>query len=60
MNYMKLKTDKCHLLIWGNKNEQMWAKLASKEWESNDIKLLGITLDNELKFDKFVQKLTKN
>ena len=38
----------------------MWAKLASKEWESNDIKLLGITLDNELKFDKFVQKLTKN
>ena len=29
----------------------MWAKLASKEWESKD---------NELKFDKFVQKLTKN
>ena len=38
----------------------MWAKLASKERENNDIKLLGITLDNELKFEKFVQKLTKN
>ena len=24
MNYMKLNTDKCHILISGNKNEQMW------------------------------------
>ena len=27
MNYLKLNTDKCHLLISGNKNEYMWAKL---------------------------------
>ena len=27
MSYMKLNTDKCHLLISGNKNEQMWAIL---------------------------------
>ena len=27
MNYMKLNTDKCHLLISGNKIEQMWAIL---------------------------------
>ena len=27
MNYMKLNTDKCHLLISGNKNEYMWVKL---------------------------------
>ena len=26
-NYMKLNTDKFHLLISGNKNEQMWAQL---------------------------------
>ena len=27
MNYMKLNTNKCHLLISGNKNEYMWAQL---------------------------------
>ena len=26
-------------------------------WESNDIKLLGITLDNNLKFDKHVSNI---
>ena len=57
-NYMKLNTDKCHLLISGNKNEQMWAKLDEDIfWESNDVKLLGITLDSNLKFDKHVSNL---
>ena len=57
-NYMKLNTDKCHLLISGNKNEQMWAKLDRDIfWESNDVKLLGITLDNNLKFDKHVSNI---
>ena len=57
-NYMKLNTDKCHLLISGNKNEQMWAKLDRDiVWESNDVKLLGITLDNNLKFDKHVSNI---
>ena len=55
MNYMTLDTDKCYLLMSGNKNEQMWAKLDRDiVWESNDVKLLGITLDNNLKFDKHV------
>ena len=27
MNYMKRNTDKCHLLISGNENEQVWARL---------------------------------
>ena len=26
-------------------------------WESNDVKLLGITVDNDLKFGKHVLKL---
>ena len=52
MNYMKLNTDKCHLLIPGNKNEQMRAKFDRDiVWESNNDKLLGITLDNNLKID---------
>ena len=58
MDYMKLNTDKCHLLISGNKNKQMWAKLDRDiVWESNDVKLLRITLDNNLKFDKHVSNI---
>ena len=26
-------------------------------WEDNDVKLLGITLDNDLKFDKHVSNI---
>ena len=55
---MKLNTDRCHLLISDNKNEQMWVKLDRDiVWESNDVKLLGITLDNSLKFDKHVSNI---
>ena len=58
MNYMKLNTDKCHLLISRNKTEQMWAKLDRiRVWESNDVKLLGITLDSNLKLDKHVSNI---
>ena len=57
-NYMKLNTDKGHLLISDNKNEQMWAKLDRDIfWESNNVKLLGITLDNNLKVDKHVSNI---
>ena len=55
MNYMKLNTNKCHLLVSRNKNRQIWAKLDRDiVWESNDVKLIGITLNNKLKFDKHV------
>ena len=52
---MKLNTNKCHLLLSGNKNEQIWAKLDRDiVWESNDVKLLRITVDNNVSFDKHV------
>ena len=55
---MKLNTHKCHLLISGDKNEQMWPKLdRDKAWESNDVKLFRIALDNNLKFDKHVSNI---
>ena len=58
MNYMKINTDKCHLLVLENKNGQMWVKLErDKVWESNDVKLLGITLNNKLKLDKCVSNI---
>ena len=55
---MKLNADKCHLLISGNENEYMWAKLDQDlAWESNDIELLGVTIDNNLRFGKHVSNI---
>ena len=57
-NHMKLSTDKCRLIVPGFKYEQVCAKVGKDLiWESNDVKLLGITIDRDLKFDKHVLKL---
>ena len=65
MNYIKLNSDKCHLLISGNKNDLMWPKLNRHiVWESNDVKVLGITLDNNQNLRNmcliFAQRLSEN
>ena len=45
---MKLNTDKCCLLISGYKHEQVLTNIRKDlTWESNDIKLLGITIDRD-------------
>ena len=42
-NSMKLNTDKCHLIISGNKHESFGADLGNDRiWESNYVKFLGI------------------
>ena len=57
-NYMKMNSGKCHLIVSGNKYEQMWAKIGNdKIWESRTVKLLGITIDNELKFDEHIDNI---
>ena len=44
-NYMKLNTDKCYLIISGNKHESFWAVIGNdRVWESNYVKLLGINI----------------
>ena len=54
-NYMKLNTDKCHLIVAGNKFEQIWVKVGEDQiWEKKEVKLLGVTIDNELKFENHV------
>ena len=59
MSYMKLNKDKCHFLISGNKNEQMWTNLDKDiAWESNNVKLRGTTIDNNLKFDKHMSNIS--
>ena len=51
---MKLKIEKRHLLISEIKNEYMCAKLFQHiAWESNDLELLRVTIDNNLRFDKY-------
>ena len=57
-NYMKLNNDKCHLLVSGHHYEEMFVKIGNDRiWESKSVKLLGITIDKELKFDKHVDKI---
>ena len=57
-NYMKLNTDKCRLIVLGYKHEQVWANIGKDLiWESNDVKLLGVTIYRDIKFNKHVLKL---
>ena len=54
---MKLSTDKCHLLVSGTKYEHNRTKIGDKIWESNEVKLLGVTIDNKLKFDRHIANI---
>ena len=41
-----------------NESEYMWAKLDQDlVWESNDKELLGVTIDNNLRFDKHISNI---
>ena len=51
-NCMKLNEDKCHFLISDNKIEHLFVNVGPyKIWESNAVKILGITVDASLKFN---------
>ena len=55
---MKLNEEKCELLVCGYRFEQLWIKVGdSKTWEKTLVKLLVVTMDNELKFDKYVTEI---
>ena len=42
-----------HLFISGIELEHLWAKICNDRiWESRTVKPIGVTLDNELKFDE--------
>ena len=57
-NNMKLNQDKCHLLVSGYKNENVWANIGNEKiWESNKQKLLGLDIDRNLNFNKHVSSL---
>ena len=57
-NYMELNTNKCDQIVSGYKYKQVWANMGKYlTWESNEVKLLEIAIDKNLKFDKNVRKL---
>ena len=59
-NYMKLNTDKCHLFVAGDKFEHAWVRVGpDKIRQDHSIKLLGVSIDNKLKFDKHVLNIIK-
>ena len=59
-NSMKLNDDKCHLLVSGNKYENVWAQIGkAKIWESKTQKLLGVEIERTLNFDEHVRSLCK-
>ena len=59
-NYMKLNEDKCHILLSEYKHEMMFAKSGwSRNWESETQKLLGVTIDKDLKFAEYLVKQCK-
>ena len=50
---MEMNSNKCHLLVVNHKFEQIWTKIGTDLIrESKFVKLLRITIDNHLKFDK--------
>ena len=59
-NYMKLNKDKCHLLVAGHKYKTLRANIGeTRIWESNNEKLLGLTIDRNPIFDDHIFTLCK-
>ena len=57
---MKINKDNCDLLISGNKYEQIWVKISNYIiWESRDVRLLGIIIDSDSKFEKHLPEVCK-
>ena len=59
-NYMKMNEDKSHLLVFGNKDNEVTVNISgSLIKESDEEKLLGVTLDKTLNFKTHVNNLCK-
>ena len=50
-----MNLDKCQLFISGNKFELLWTEIGNnKIWENRTVILLGITIDDKIKFDEYL------
>ena len=60
VNYMKLNSGKCKVIICGHKSHQITLKVGDSEIkESQWVKLLGVKIDNKLTFDEHISKIVK-
>ena len=58
MNFMKLNSGKCHVPVSGYKHEHCFVKIKNNTiWESKSVKLLGVNINNSLKFEEHISKL---
>ena len=58
-NCVKLNQDKCHLLVSGCKQENIWARIGEvKIWESSKQKLLRVVIDRDLSFNECVSSVS--
>ena len=60
-NFMKLNTDKCHLLILGrNSNQQITVNVGDSVIENTEEEtLLSVVIDKRLNFETHISKLCK-
>ena len=57
---MKLNPDKCKLLVCGHKYEVMIGNVAGANViESHNVRLLGIRIDSDLRFNEHVKSICK-
>ena len=57
-NSMKLNIDKYHFLVSGTNLEHSCSELGGdKIWESDQVKVLGVKIDNKFKFDGHVANI---
>ena len=59
-NYMRLNREKCHFMVFGDKNSDLTIQIETTQIaESKEQKLLGITLDKKLTFKTHIESLCK-
>ena len=57
-NYMMLNQPKCHFLISSHSPEHYWIQVGEQIiWESKEEKLLGVTIDKGISFNKHVEDI---
>ena len=53
-NLLKINDEKCHFMVFGDKNIEIIIKIGNSEIKESDYeKLLGITFDKKLNFIRF-------
>ena len=59
-NHMKLNEDKCHLMIFGGKSNEVSVQIGEANVkESKEEKVLGVIFDQTLSFEQHVKTLCK-